>query len=137
MIFTDYWKVLVLNFSVMQNTVFLSAKRLMERWYLLGLFELSMIFQYLGNMVFHAVSSLSWLIAIVYWIFHVSDYLRSFMISFEYLLYNVIKINYQLMVFYLYHCYFYIQYNCYSKSCIILLGCNNLLLDILISLITL
>ena len=35
MIFTDYWKVLVLNFSVMGNTVFFWAKKLMERWYLL------------------------------------------------------------------------------------------------------
>ena len=55
MIFTGYWEVLVLNFSVMGNTVFFSAKKLMERWYLLGLFELSMIFQDLGNMVFRAV----------------------------------------------------------------------------------
>ena len=116
MIFTDYWKVLVLNFSVMGNTVFFwvkklmerwyllvtekflfwtfrrweirslfesrsswkddiywllrsscfelfgdgkyglfSAKKLMERWYLLGLFELSMIFQDLRNTVFRAV----------------------------------------------------------------------------------
>ena len=35
MIFTDYWKVLVLNFSVMGNAVFLWAKMLMERWCLL------------------------------------------------------------------------------------------------------
>ena len=55
MIFTDYWKVLVLNFSGMGNTVFFSAKKLMERWYLRGLFELSMIFQDLGNRVFRAV----------------------------------------------------------------------------------
>ena len=34
MIFTNYWKVLVLNFSVMRNTVFFSAKKLMERCYL-------------------------------------------------------------------------------------------------------
>ena len=34
-IFTDYWKVLVLNFSVMGNTVFFWVKKLMERWYLL------------------------------------------------------------------------------------------------------
>ena len=34
-IFTDYWKVLVLNFSEMGNTVFFVAKKLMERWYLL------------------------------------------------------------------------------------------------------
>ena len=32
-----------------------SAKKLMKRWYILGLFELSMIFQDLGNMVFRAV----------------------------------------------------------------------------------
>ena len=55
MIFTDYWKVLVLNFSVMGNTAFFSSKKFMERWYLPGLFELSMIFQDLGNMVFRAV----------------------------------------------------------------------------------
>ena len=35
MMFTDYWKVLVLNFSVMGNTVFFWVKKLMERWYLL------------------------------------------------------------------------------------------------------
>ena len=32
-----------------------SAKKLMERWYLLGLFELSIIFQGLANTVFRAV----------------------------------------------------------------------------------
>ena len=32
-----------------------SPKKLMERWYLLGIFQLSMIFQHLGNMVFCAV----------------------------------------------------------------------------------
>ena len=35
-----------------------SAKKLMERWYLLGLFELSIIFQDLGNMFFRAVPKL-------------------------------------------------------------------------------
>ena len=55
MTFTDYWKVLVLSFSVVGNTMFFSAKKLMERWYLLGLFELSMIFQNLGNMAFRTV----------------------------------------------------------------------------------
>ena len=35
MIFTDCWKVLVLNFLEVGNTVFFSAKKLMERWYLL------------------------------------------------------------------------------------------------------
>ena len=34
-IFTNYWKVLGLNFSVMGNTVFFWVKKLMERWYLL------------------------------------------------------------------------------------------------------
>ena len=86
MILTGYWKVLILNFLVMGNTVFFesrswweddiywllrsscfelfgdgkyglfSAKNLMERLYLLGLFELSMIFQDFGNMVFRAVN---------------------------------------------------------------------------------
>ena len=32
------------------------AKKLMERWYLLGLIELSIIFQDFGNVVFRAVS---------------------------------------------------------------------------------
>ena len=87
MIFINYWKALVLNFWVMGNTVFyesrswwkdnicwllrsycfklfgdgkyglFSAKKFMERWYLHGLFELSMIFQDPGNMVFRAVIS--------------------------------------------------------------------------------
>ena len=35
MVFTDYWKVLVLTFSEMGNTVFSWAKKLMEIWYLL------------------------------------------------------------------------------------------------------
>ena len=34
-IFTGYWEVLVLHFSVMGNTVFFWVKKLMERWYLL------------------------------------------------------------------------------------------------------
>ena len=35
MVFTDYWKGLLQNFSKMQNTVIFSAKKLMERWYVL------------------------------------------------------------------------------------------------------
>ena len=50
------WKVLVLNFSQLGNTVFFWAKTLMERWYLLSLFELSKIFQDMGDMVFRAVA---------------------------------------------------------------------------------
>ena len=34
-VFTDYWKVLVLNFSGIGNTVFFWGKKLMERWCLL------------------------------------------------------------------------------------------------------
>ena len=56
MIFTGYWEVLVLNFSVMGNPVFFSVKKLVERWYLLGFFEVSIIFKDLRNMVFRAVS---------------------------------------------------------------------------------
>ena len=33
MMFTGYWEVYVLNFSVMGNAVFFSAKKLMERWW--------------------------------------------------------------------------------------------------------
>ena len=53
--FFEYGKVLVLNFSEIGNTVFFLSKKLMESWYFLGLFELFMIFQDLGNMVFRAV----------------------------------------------------------------------------------
>ena len=35
MIFADYWKVLVLNFSVMGNMVFFEARSWWKRWYLL------------------------------------------------------------------------------------------------------
>ena len=49
MIFTDYWKAYVLDFSLIENTVFFMAKKLMERWYLHGLFGLFMIFQDLGR----------------------------------------------------------------------------------------
>ena len=55
MIFTDYWKFLVLNISELRNTAFFWAKKLMERWYLLSLFGLFIIFHYLGNIVVRAV----------------------------------------------------------------------------------
>ena len=35
MMFTNFWKVLLLNFAEMRNMVFFWAKTLMERWYLL------------------------------------------------------------------------------------------------------
>ena len=46
------WKVLVLNFSELENTRFFWAKKLRERWCLLGLFELPKIFQDMGNTFF-------------------------------------------------------------------------------------
>ena len=36
MMFTDYWKVLVLNLLGMGNRIFFWVKKLMERWYLLN-----------------------------------------------------------------------------------------------------
>ena len=61
-IFTDYWIFPVLNFLVMKNTVFFSVKKLIKRWSLVGLFELSMIFQDFGNRVFCSVIGLcNWL----------------------------------------------------------------------------
>ena len=65
MIFTDYGEVLVLNFSVMGNKVFFTAKKLMERWYLRGLFVLSMIFQDLGNTAFRAVHLILTMVTLV------------------------------------------------------------------------
>ena len=58
-IFTDYWKVLVLIFSGMGNTVFFWAKKLMERRYLLitGKF-LVWTFRWWGNTVFFWVKKL-------------------------------------------------------------------------------
>ena len=43
-IFTNYWIVLVFNFLGVGNTVFFSPKKSIERWYLVYLFELSIIF---------------------------------------------------------------------------------------------
>ena len=53
--FFKHRNVLVLNFSEIGNTVFFWSTKLMESWYFLGIFELFMIFQDLGNMVFCAV----------------------------------------------------------------------------------
>ena len=53
-----YWLMRSSCFELLSdvNTIFFSAKKLMGRWYLLVLFELSMIFQDLGNTVFRAVN---------------------------------------------------------------------------------
>ena len=53
-----YWLLKSSSFELFGDgkyILFLLAKKLMERLYLLGLFELSMIFQDLGNMVFCGV----------------------------------------------------------------------------------
>ena len=55
MIFTDYWITVILKIWEMWNTVFFGANKLIERWYLLGIFEFSMIYEDLGNIVFCAV----------------------------------------------------------------------------------
>ena len=68
------------------------------------------------------------LISIVNWIFHLSDFLRSFMISFKY---DLILLKYSLTNSVLfYHRYFHIHYNCYSKNyfLLLLLTLNYLLL---------
>ena len=83
-IFTDYWKSVVLNFLVMGNTAFLTALKLMERLYLLGVFELSMIFQDLGIMTFHATdgvaigSPLAPVLANIFMCFHKSKWLNKY-----------------------------------------------------------
>ena len=58
-IFFEHGKVLVLNFSGIGKTVFFWSKKLIESWYFLGSFELFMILQNLGNIVFRAVYSQS------------------------------------------------------------------------------
>ena len=66
----------------MGNTVFLTALKLMEGWYLLGLFELSMIFQDLGIMAFHAMdgvaigSPIAPVLANIFMCFHKSKWLN-------------------------------------------------------------
>ena len=50
-----YWLLRSSCFELFGDGKFLSVKKLMERWYLLGLFEFSMIIQDLGSMVFPAV----------------------------------------------------------------------------------
>ena len=54
------------------------------------------------------------LIAIVNWIFHVSDFLRVFMMLLKYCLILLRYSSTDSVSFY--HHYFYIQYNCYSKN---------------------
>ena len=60
------------------------------------------------------------------WIFHVSDFLRLFMVSFKYgLLSSSVPWS---TGFYFYHHYFHIRCNCTCKCYLLLLVCKNLLL---------
>ena len=59
-------KFLFRTFRWLEMRGFFSAKMLMERLYLHGLFELSVIFQDLGNMVFRAVEKASYDIIKIY-----------------------------------------------------------------------
>ena len=64
-------------------------------------------------------------VAIVNSIFHVSEFLKLFIMSFKY---DIIILRYlQVIVFYYYHCCFHIQYNFYSKNYLLLLVHNNVL----------
>ena len=66
------------------------------------------------------------LIVIVNWIFHVSDCLRSFMMSLKYVL--ILSRYSSTDSILLYHCYFCIQYKYYSKNYLLLLVYSNFLL---------
>ena len=74
------WKVLVLKFWEMGNMAFLWTKKAMERWYLLGPFELSKIFQELRNIVFRTLLQLHLEILVIckqmgsLWILHWAQY---------------------------------------------------------------
>ena len=67
MIFTDYWKVLVLNFSVMRNMVFFWVKKLMEKMIFTDYGKVLVLnFVIVGNTVFF--ESRSWWKDDIYWL---------------------------------------------------------------------
>ena len=77
----------------------------------------------------HTMEEICWRNVICYivnWIFHVSDFLRFFMMAFKY---GLVLLRYFSTARDFYHHYFYIQYNCYSKNCylVLLVYCNFLL----------
>ena len=84
MIFNDYWKVIVLNFSEMGNTVFFWAKKLMERCYLLItekiLFRRKYGLVLIGNTVF--LQPKSWWKDDIYLFFLCFPYFRTWEIWF-------------------------------------------------------
>ena len=55
MFIIDYWKIDIVNFLEMENNVFFKSRELAERLYLLDIFELFIIFQDLGKVIFGAV----------------------------------------------------------------------------------
>ena len=55
MIFTNYWRSSCFELFSNEKIDLFSVKKFVEIWYFLGLFEFSMIFQDLGNMVFRTV----------------------------------------------------------------------------------
>ena len=59
MIFTDYWKVLILNFSVMGNMAFFQVKKLMEKMIFTDYGKVLVLnFSVVGNAVFFWVKKL-------------------------------------------------------------------------------
>ena len=69
MIFTDYWKVLVLNFSKMGNTVFFWVKNLMEKLLITDYWNVLVLnFWEMGNTVFF-LSKKSWWKDYIYWLY--------------------------------------------------------------------
>ena len=80
--FTGYWKVLVLKFSEMENTVFFRVKKLMERWYLLNTetflfwtFQRWEIRSFLSQKVDgKMITDYWWLLITDYWLKMITDY---------------------------------------------------------------
>ena len=67
MIFTDYWKVLVLNFSVMGNMAFFRVKKLMEKMIFTDYGKVLVLnFSVVGNTVFFEPRS--WWKDYIYWL---------------------------------------------------------------------
>ena len=67
MIFTDYWKVLVLNFSMMGNTVFFESRSWWKRWYLL-ITEKFLFWTFRWWEIRSFFESRSWLKDGIYWL---------------------------------------------------------------------
>ena len=77
MMFTDYWKVLVLNFSVMGNKVFFEKKKVNEKMIFIGYWKVLVLnFSVMGNAVFfNKKVDVKIIFTLSFWTFH--DILRS------------------------------------------------------------